>query len=965
MVSISFYIEILKENQLWIADQSIDKDSYISGKPVTDSRLVKPNDAFICIKGYQSDGHLFISQAREFGAALVIQQDEFTDSEPAIRVRNSRKAAALLAKLYFKNPTSKFTLIGVTGTNGKTTTSLLIWQALKNLGYKTGWIGTLGFQIESGVTPTNNTTPDILDINSIFSFMADERCSYVVMEVSSHALSLDRIYGLEFDFALFTNLSRDHLDFHKDMTDYFESKYKLFEYTMKQMGTCIINIDDEYGALIDKRIISLNYNNKVTVSELEGDFVVQNFNSDINKSSFNLKIKDKDEIIINTKLIGHFNVFNSAMAIATIKILFPDVTFSKLQAIAKEFTPVKGRMEQIVNDKQIGVFIDYAHTPDALKKVLQTLKRLPHNRIHTVFGAGGDRDKGKRYEMLKIVLESSDTAIITDDNPRTEDPNQIIKEIIDDYDCWEPWWIVRNRKQAIKSALRLAQPGDLVLIAGKGHETYQEKKGVKFYFDDGEVARQILQEDNNLLLSELILPVDPVLLEVLFKSCFRHSSDEDNNYSYVSTDSRTIKSSSLFFAIKGESYDGIDYLDIVLTEKSNGAVIGNNNIERENTIYSPDTQDALGLLAKKYLLMFDIQKIAFTGSTGKTTTKEYLSNIFSKHCSILKTFANENNIIGLSKTIFKIKPTDQMAIFELGTNHFGEIKTLADICNPDLGMITNIGPSHLEFLIDEDGVYKEKTDLFRRDLKTIIFPGDDERFKEFFTTGISIGYSKKCSYIIENVKLTGKMIEIIINGKKWKIPQIVQFYANNIAFAIVCAIESGIPEKCIKAGLQKPIDMQMRMQILEKGDKTLIIDCYNANPVSMKAAIEFWASFYPQKVHIAILGDMLELGVNAIDYHKNIGSLLSHIQFKHLLTVGELAEHYYSIERRPESIFMPNHKHYSGVESLISDSGLSSLPDNSIVLVKASHGVHLERLLGLFDQATISNESLNDSKSGE
>lgn len=964
MISIAFFSEILKENHLWIAEQFLEKESYLFGKPVTDSRRINPGDAFICIRGYQSDGHIYINQARELGAAIVIQQDEFSDSKPAIRVSNSRKAAALLAKIYFDNPTSKFTLIGVTGTNGKTTTSLLIWQALKNLGYKTGWIGTFGFQVESGITPTNNTTPDIIEINSIFSMMADKGCNYVVMEVSSHALTLDRIYGLEFDFALFTNLSRDHLDFHKNMTDYFESKYKLFEYTMKQLGTCIINIDDDYGAIIDKRIFSLNYYKKVTVSEFEGNFVVQDYISNINECNFSLKVNNDPEINIHTKLIGHFNMFNTVMAIATIKVLFPNLTSLKIQEIVKSFTPIKGRLEQIENDKKIGIFVDYAHTPDALKQVLKTLKQLPHKRIHTIFGAGGDRDLGKRSEMLKIVLMYSDTAIITDDNPRTEDPNQIIRDIVDDNNTWDPWWIIRNRKQAIKSALRLSLPGDLVLIAGKGHETYQEKKSVKYYFDDGKVAKLLLEDDNDLQLSELVLPVDPVLMELLYKSPYRYSSDEDKNYKFISTDSRTIKSATLFFAIKGESYDGFDYLYNVLIEKSNGAVLGINTNEHEDTIYYPDTQKAFGLLAKKYLKMFDVQKIAFTGSTGKSTTKEYLSNIFSEHVKTLKTFANENNIIGLSKTIFNIKPTDKAAIFELGTNHFGEIKVLADIINPDIGMIINIGPSHLEFLKDEKGVYEEKTDLFRTNLKIKIFPGDDGRFNEFSESGVSVGYGKKCNYVIENVKLINNLIEMLINRKKWEIPQIVPFYVDNIAFAIVCALESGIPEKCIKIGLQKPIDLQMRMQIQRDGDKIYIIDCYNANPVSMKAAIKFWSSYYPSKKHIAILGDMLELGVKAIEYHKSIGILLSQIQFESLFTIGDLAKNFALIDKKkPTDKVKSNFRHYPDVEAIISDKVLSSLPNNSVILIKASHGIHLEQLLKSFMQVK-NVKPLNNTKTG-
>ncbi|MFB3844668.1 MAG: UDP-N-acetylmuramoyl-L-alanyl-D-glutamate--2,6-diaminopimelate ligase [Candidatus Cloacimonadaceae bacterium] len=945
MWSISEYLEMLKADDLWLQNQNLDIALSFSGKPVTDSRQLQKGDIFICIKGYQTDGHNFIAQAIERGASLIIQEDEFSHNFPAVRVKNSRKAAALLAKMYYSNPSGKFTLIGITGTNGKTTTSLLIRQALEQLGYKTGWIGTLGYQINSDMVLTNNTTPDILELNSIFTLMVEAECRYVVMEVSSHALALDRVYGVEFDLAIFTNLSREHLDFHGDMEQYFESKYLLFSYLIKNHGIALINIDDPYGVIINERLIAQNYTLKYTISEKQGDYILSAYKGTKDGSQFTIINPRRQKETYKTNLIGHFNVLNSALALIAVKTILPDTEYSVLQKIAAALTPVKGRLEQVPNDQEIGIFVDYAHTPDALKNVLEALCELPHRRIITVFGAGGDRDKGKRPEMLKIVLNYSDAVIITDDNPRTEAPKQIIRDIIERNELWQPWWIIRNRKAAIEAAINLAKKGDLVLIAGKGHETYQEIKGIRYHFDDAETVKQALETNEINSGNELALPIDSLLLEILYKSEFFNSDETDRLYKHISTDSRTVGSESLYFALKGEKYDGMDYLDAVLKDPTNAAVIRFPSKNKINTIAYPDPQTAMGLLARKYLLMFSVCKIALTGSTGKTTTKEYLANIFSLRGSTLKTQENENNIIGLCKTIFRIKPQDETAILELGTNHPGEIAPMANICNPDIAIITNIGPSHLEFFRTEEAVYKEKAELFRHGAKLIFFPGDDSRFEEFREKGKSVGFSENCDYRISKIKKEGDSIKFNLNSSSWTLPQKIPYFVSNAAFAVACAMEQGIKEDIIQEGLSKKLALPQRMEIIETPSGVIIADCYNANPVSMKAAIDFWKEFQNEKNHIAILGDMLELGEQAAVYHQVIGSKLTSVNCALLITVGSLAEYYAKGFSKSASDTSFRHEHYKSADDLIHSGRLDSLPLQSVILIKGSHAIRLESVV--------------------
>ncbi len=966
MISVESYIELLKEKNLWVSDQSITSSMLISGKPETDSRILKKEDVFICIKGLKSDGHNYVKHARAIGIQLIVLEDEYQDDMPAIRVRNSRKAAALLSKLYFNNPTEKFTLIGVTGTNGKTTTSMLIWQALTDMGLRTGWIGTLGYIVDSEIIETNNTTPDILELNGIFAQMVEAGSQYVVMEVSSHALALDRVYGLSFDIAIFLNLSRDHLDFHKDMTDYFESKYILFKNTLDNGGKCIINSDDEQGNIIVTRNAQTMRQSLVTVSEISGDVTIIDYKSSLSGSEINIRFDNNSETTLSTELIGHFNILNLTMAVTTIKVLFPDINNAAIKHIAMGLKPVRGRLEKVSNSFRRGIFVDYAHTPDALKNVLETLIDLPHRRLLVVFGAGGDRDKGKRSDMLREVLHYSDATIITDDNPRFENPNQIIMDVVGDNDLWKPWWIIRDRETAIKVMLKLSQENDIILIAGKGHETYQEISGIKYPFDDVKIAGDACKDnlDSKINNGELSLPIHPLMLELLYNKPSQFNPDIDCVanclYKHISTDSRNINPDSVYFAIKGENYDGHDYIDKVLEDNTCCAISSIVTTEKQRTFCYSDTQDALGLLAKKYLLMFSVFKIALTGSTGKTTTKEYIANIFSVKGPVLKTVANENNIIGLSKTIFRVHPEHKTAVFELGTNHFGEIETLADICNPDLGIITNIGPSHLEFLNDESGVYSEKTALFRREITTIIYPGDDNRFSEFATSGKSVGYSNACSFQISDVIIKGRFTEIVLNGSHWKIPQLVPFLTTNSSFAIACAIESGISDIQIQEGLLKTLDLQMRMEILQDRNRTIIMDCYNANPVSMNAALEFWYSYFPENPHVAILGDMLELGEKSIDYHENISAKLQQMGFDALFTIGKLSMHYadsgFSNKRDSYA-----YQHFQDVDEFINSKVIFSQPDNAVILIKASHGLHLEKIKRIFENNSDASVSKNSS----
>jgi UDP-N-acetylmuramyl-tripeptide synthetase/UDP-N-acetylmuramoyl-tripeptide--D-alanyl-D-alanine ligase len=938
-------VEALKAYNLLVDSMGLDLLDNWHGKVQTDNRLLEDGDIFVCVKGEKFDGHRFIPNAIASGAALIVSMEELEDKHPWILVSDTRKAAAVIAKTVYLPAEMPYKLIGITGTNGKTTTSLILYEALRIMGFKCGWIGTLGYYIDGTTYATHHTTPDIIELNNIFKQMADSQLEYVVMEVSSHALSLDRVFGVEFDYCLFSNLSREHLDFHGTMESYAEAKYLLFDRAAASGATSIVNTADPFGAEICRRLrerqakcLSLGGDN--------ADFSLEEIRTEIANSSFTLVGKE-NKMQISSCLIGSFNVSNMGLTALTLCAMgFP---VADIESALQSVPPVKGRIQPVENTHDIGVYIDYAHTPDALESLLKSVEQLPHSRIICLFGAGGDRDKGKRPLMLKAALKHSDAVIVTDDNPRFENPDSIVRDIVIDCDPRLPWWIIRDRESAINACIRMAQPGDLVLICGKGHENYQEIEGVRHHFDDYEVAQKALKSWNKHIEKaddELILPVDLTMLEILLLNeplKMQAVHRPARCFNYISTDSRTVKPGSLFFALVGEHFDGHRFIADVLDVPDNFVIIENNhhsNLMPDSYLKVNNAAQSLGLICQKYLQMFTLKRIALTGSTGKTTCKELIARILNDAQPCLKTLSNENNLIGLCKTILRVLPSHRFAILELGTNHFGEIANLADIACPDIGIILNVGPSHLEFLIDEDGVFQEKSALFMRPLAARLYPGDDPRFTSAFSDGIGIGYSENCQYQISDHHCFPDSQSFTLADHDWTLPYAAPHFAINAAFAIVLASKLGLPYESIQASLMHPINLEMRVQIEPRGSGTLIIDCYNANPCSMQKALEFWQQVQPEKPHVAIIGDMLELGESSTMYHQMIGAMLVDMKYCMLYTVGDMSSHYHIPDAKHESAVS-----FNSAEELIASKLLESLPDNAVILLKASHGMHLERLI--------------------
>lgn len=459
-----------------------------------DSRKVKHGDIFVSIKGLKTDGHLFASDAVKNGAVVVVAENrlDLPVEITRIQVENSRKTLSLISDLVNGKPTSNLMLVGVTGTNGKTTTTFLLESIFASSGKKTGLVGTIEYRIGNKVLPVERTTPEACDLHKIFSQMHHEGVDVAVMEVSSHAIDLHRVDHCRFDAAIFTNLSQDHLDYHKTMEEYFKAKVKVFKNTFDKPTVHVLNIDDPYG----QEIARMSTSKVVTYGVNSSEADIRATNIKINKSGSEFKVSTSTgDLCINSQLKGIYNVYNSLAAIATALSL--NVSRKAIKEGIENVLKIPGRFEIIDSGPyyKATVVVDYAHTPDSLEKVIKTVKEIAEAKVITVFGCGGDRDRTKRPEMGEVAARLSDFTILTSDNPRSEEPEKIIDEIETgvkkvkeaNYIC------LTNRHEAINAAIKMAKKGDFVIIAGKGHEKGQIFKDKVLPFSDQEVASEAMR----------------------------------------------------------------------------------------------------------------------------------------------------------------------------------------------------------------------------------------------------------------------------------------------------------------------------------------------------------------------------------------------------------------------------------------------------------------------------------------
>lgn len=455
-----------------------------------DSRKVTKGNIFFAIKGMKEDGSSYIKNAVNSGAGLVFTDSgmDFKYEIPVIRVSNIRKLMAAVSGIFYNDPSSKLKLVGVTGTNGKTTTAYLTKYLIEKAGYKSGLIGTIGYHTGERSAESKLTTPDSVEMNMMLDEMVRAGMDFCVMEVSSIALVMERVYGLKFDTAIYTNLTSEHLDFHTNMENYFEAKKILFDNLQKDR-MAISNSDDSYGRkmLKDCKAEKFYYS-------INSDSDLRSFNEKLSLSGLEFDVEWKGKSYrLKSNLAGRFNIYNILASVSA--ALRYNIEMEKIRESIKDFQEVDGRYNRVKLPNGAIAVIDYSHTSDSLKKAIETSREIVNEekrngRVITVFGCGGNRDRTKRPVMGKFATELSDHVIITSDNPRSENPMDIINEIITGIKSKKDYDVIANREEAIKRGIEFSKEGDIVLICGKGHETYQEENGVRIHFDDKEMVNK-------------------------------------------------------------------------------------------------------------------------------------------------------------------------------------------------------------------------------------------------------------------------------------------------------------------------------------------------------------------------------------------------------------------------------------------------------------------------------------------
>ncbi len=974
-----------------------------------DSRTIGPAGLFVALSGGTADGHRFIDGAVQAGAVAVLADREDLlrgDQLPAdtciLLVDDARLALGTLAARFYGNPADTLSLIGITGTNGKTTVSYLLEHALSQAGLRVGVIGTIDYRYRDQAGgliryPAPFTTPDPVQLHRILREMVDAGVTHVVMEVSSHALQQQRLGPLRCSLAVFTNLSQDHLDYHRSMDEYWSAKSLLFERHLRTGAHVVVVLPEDqdgpqagWAARVSERCRSLPVQ-LLTCGSATAQIRLLDSNSTLAGSTLIYSGRHGAQRSLTSPLVGRFNMDNLLAALTALTALgFDEETAGRLLSSAPG---APGRLQRVELAQrpsgQPTVFVDYAHTPDALDNVLATLAAVPHRTLFCLVGCGGDRDRSKRPLMGAIAATRADVAIVTDDNPRREAAETIRAQVLagvrdGGVPVHDSEWLMRrdetdkgcveigDRREAIESAIAVAGSGDIVLIAGKGHEQYQITAAGKRFFDDCLAAREA-----GLLwdLATLVAAVGGRLV--------RDADQPAPRFSAIATDSRIVGGQDVFVALSGDVHDGHDFLEQAVTNGARCLIVADARRAAGlpvAVIEVADTLTALGDLARwRRRAVQRLQNpvvVGLTGSCGKTTVKEMTAAIFQCRWPdridrpagrVLKTKGNFNNLVGLPLSLLPLSARHRAAVLEMGMNRPGEIARLTQLVDPDIACITNIHGAHLEGLGSIDGVARAKGELFDTvDRRAILVVNlDDERVAacarrhDRAAIGFSVHPGQRpadalvwaagsvadgAGFLTLTLHVGGQQARLTIRA-----PGLHN--AANACTAAAIAHAAGIDLACIVAGLESFRSAANRMQTVPiPGGIQILNDSYNANPASMSSALETLARLASGR-RAALLGDMLELGANAPGLHEEIGRQAARLGIDYLGLLGEFAE---TIRQGALAggmlgerivVLQSRERAVDWLSELVHSARLQP---GDWVLVKASRGLALDTVVGAF-----------------
>jgi MurE/MurF fusion protein len=926
------------------------KDHFFSGINFNSSKI-KKNDIFFAIRGSKFNGNNFINAAIAKGAKTIVSDKKFQRKERDILYiysKNVRRSLSITAyKIFKKKPRN---LIAVTGTNGKSSIANFYYQILKWNKKKVASIGTLGIKGIRSKIEILNTTLDPIELGKNLLKLKNKQIDNVILEASSHGLKQNRLDGLLFKTGIFTNLSHDHLDYHKTSRDYLKSKLYLFERLLEKKGNIITdNSIKEYKKI--KSITSKKKVNLFTISNKKKGFL-RLISNGYHAEKQKIEILYKNKIYeLKIDLIGKIQIKNLLMAMIAAEK--SNLTFVNIIKAAKNIKPVYGRLEKIGRLKNNAlVILDYAHTPDALKTCISNLKEQFNNRkISIVFGCGGNRDKEKRSVMGKIVNSLCDSVFLTDDNPRNENPKKIrldIKRYINKNHLYE----IPNRAKAIDVAIKKLKTGEVLLVAGKGHEEIQDYGSKKNFLSDKEIITNCIKSKNRFLSKN-------IKTNILNEQIKSKNKIKKLNIKKVSINSKTIKKNDIFFAIKGKKNDGNLYVKEVLKKKASLAIVS--KIDRKLDLTKQiKVKNPLKLLTKCSSILrenLSSKIIAITGSCGKTSLKELLGKTLKKFSNSSYSPKSFNNKFGVPLSLFNLNYNDEFSILEIGMDKKGEIDTLSKIIKPDVGVITNISHAHAKNFKNIAQIANAKAEIMNniRDGGTIILNADDKFFEYHQRIALrknlkvySFGFKNKKSNIkLNNIVKKDKkfIINLSINSKKTYF-YLPNNYENNIknllaALAIInLFIDIKYLNKNIFYDFKTPTG-RGDVSKLKINDKNIFFvdESYNSNPLSLNSAIK---NFDKIKVKNSkkylILGDMLELGKHSKKLHLPISKIINQTSINKVSVIGKyILDVYKDIHKSKKGSIIKKTSH---IINLIKND----LNNNDYIMIKGSNSTGLNKI---------------------
>ncbi len=866
-----------------------------------DTKSIKKNNIFFAIKGNSIDGNEFISKAIKKGSKIIVTErktNQFQNGILYIHTNNVRKLLAEIAfKIYNKKPKN---LVAVTGTNGKSSVADFYYQILKLNNKKGASIGTLGVKSKSINLNLSNTTIDPIKLAKILSKLKNQKIENVIMEASSHGLKQNRLDGLKFNSGIFTNLSQDHLDYHKNLKNYLNAKLYLFKNLISKRGNVIT--DQLIPEFKNIKKIAINKKLKLyTLNDKKNNLVILSHNFKGEDQFLRIKLNNSIRDI-NLNLIGKIQLKNVLMAIIAAK--YSGISLDKILNTIPKLKPVEGRLEKIGKIKnQSKVILDYAHTPDALKTCLLNLREQFTNKTITVlFGCGGNRDQNKRSKMGKIASDFADSIILTNDNPRFENPQKIIRDIkkgIKKKRIIE----ISNRAIAIKQAIHNLKSGDILLVAGKGHEKTQDIGNKKIFFSDRKVIINAIKNKNNNLSNNLKLNIvkEAVKIKKLSPS---------TSLKTARINSQEVTKNDIFFAIRGKKNDGNKYVAQSFKRKASLAVVNKiqNKLNKSRQIKVKNTLKFLTNISKTFRKSIDTNIIAITGSCGKTTLKEMLGNVLSKISKVSISPKSYNNKFGVPLSLFNIKQNDEFGILEVGMDKKGEIDYLSKIIKPDVGVITNINYAHAKNFKNIKQIALAKSEIINNIKPNgyAVLNADDSFFQlhkkiaiENKIKVVSFGIkSQKSDIKLINIQPFGKnfRINIRLNNKK-KYFALSNDFQNNICNTLSALAVISIYKNIFK--LNENIFLSFKIprgrgdhSVLKFNNKkiNLIDQSYNSNPLSLKSAIKNFDKINSKKSNkYLLIGDMLELGSHSKKLHQSIAPIINQTKIDRVFVKGKMA----------------------------------------------------------------------------